>query len=299
MTDIGQSCRRSENVPIGVSTNSGQASPQILEDLWVTRFYACLALCLLLLGGCSMDRVPGGLDSPSPNLERKTPSLEAGNPRGGRLGSRPSEPSLAPLGPGLHQLGLETGRDGLVFVPAGYRAGVPAPLVVMLHGARGDARGGIDPFLGLADEAGLLLLAPDSRLSTWDVILGDFGPDVAFLDRALEFVFERYSVDPDRIAIEGFSDGASYALSLGLTNGDLFDSILAFSPGFLSPGKVSGSPAIFISHGTRDRVLPIDSTSRRIVPSLRRVYDLQYTEFDGPHVIPPELAREALLRFLG
>ncbi|HYN98923.1 MAG TPA: phospholipase, partial [Actinomycetota bacterium] len=203
-----------------------------------------------------------------------------------------------PLGPGLHQLGLETGRDGLLYVPAGYRPDRPAPLVVMLHGASGDARGGIDPFLALADEAGLLLLAPDSRRATWDVILGDFGPDVQFIDRALRHVFERYLVDPDHIAIEGFSDGASYALSLGLTNGDLFDSIIAFSPGFLAPGDLTGSPEVFISHGVNDEVLPISRTSRRIVPSLERRYDLQYEEFDGPHVVPADMAQMAVRRFL-
>ncbi len=32
---------------------------------------------------------------------------------------------------------------------------------------------------------------------------------------------------------QGFSDGASYALSLGVPNGDLFTHIVAFSPGFM------------------------------------------------------------------
>jgi phospholipase/carboxylesterase len=168
----------------------------------------------------------------------------------------------------------------------------------MLHGSGGDARGGIDPLLPLADQAGVLLLAPDSRRPTWDVILGGFGPDVEFIDRALQFVFDRYRVDPERIAVEGFSDGASYALSLGLTNGDLFDSVIAFSPGFLSPGTRQGSPDVFISHGTEDRVLPIDSTSRRILPSLQRRYNVHYEEFDGGHAVPSHLADLALKQVL-
>jgi len=56
----------------------------------------------------------------------------------------------------------------------------------MLHGAGGDAQGGISPFLGLADGAGLALLAPDSSGRTWDVLAGGYGPDVRFVDRALE-----------------------------------------------------------------------------------------------------------------
>jgi phospholipase/carboxylesterase len=196
---------------------------------------------------------------------------------------------------GLQPLGLEGARDGLLYVPAGYRAERPAPLALLLHGAGGDARHGLDLLQPLADEAGLLILAPASRGRTWDVLLGGYGPDVAFCERALAGVFGRYAVDPERIAVGGFSDGASYALSLGLTNGDLFTRIIAFSPGFMSPAEQRGLPRLFISHGTRDEVLPIDYCSRRIVPRVRRAgYDLRYREFDGPHTVPPAIAREAL-----
>lgn len=196
---------------------------------------------------------------------------------------------------GLRSLGFGAERDGLLSVPVGYRPEQPAPLVVMLHGAGGNARHGMDPFLGLADEAGLLLLAPDSRGRTWDVILGEYGPDVAFIDRALAWTFDRYAVDPERIAVEGFSDGASYALSIGIGNGDLFGHVVAFSPGFAAAGAREGEPRIFVSHGIDDDVLPIEATSRRVVPRLRRDgYDVTYREFDGPHTVPPEIAREAV-----
>jgi predicted esterase len=115
------------------------------------------------------------------------------------------------------------------------------------------------------------------------------------LDHALAFVFDHYAVDPRRLAIGGFSDGASYALSLGITNGDLFSHIVAFSPGFMAPEAHRDTPAIFVSHGTRDQVLPIQSCSRRIVPLLRQHgYAVIYREFDGPHTVPAEIAREAL-----
>ena len=233
-----------------------------------------------------------------PNLETASPSTAPAEPRVGRLGARPHDPTLPPAPPGLHQLGLQSGRDGLLYVPAGYSPERPAPLVLMLHGAGGDARGGIDPFLGIADSAGMLLLAVDSRGQTWDVILGEYGPDVSFVDRALSHVFDRYRVDARRIAVEGFSDGASYALSLGLTNGDLFTHVLAFSPGFSAPGRLQGSPKIFISHGTDDRVLPIERTSRRIHPRLRSGgYDVVYEEFAGGHQVPPDKVRRAVEKF--
>jgi phospholipase/carboxylesterase len=92
----------------------------------------------------------------------------------------------------------------------------------------------------------------------------------------------------------------SYALSIGITNGDLFREIIAFSPGFMAPDGEVDRPRIYISHGVHDQVLPIDHCSRRIVPQLRRAgYDVTYHEFDGPHTVPPEIAREALTWFLG
>jgi phospholipase/carboxylesterase len=116
---------------------------------------------------------------------------------------------------------------------------------------------------------------PESRGQSWDVIRGGFGPDVAFLDAALRRAFDALPVDPARIAIGGFSDGASYALTLGLANGDLFARILAFSPGFAAPPGTIGRPSVFISHGRSDEVLPIGPCSRRLVPRLRAAgYDL-------------------------
>jgi phospholipase/carboxylesterase len=215
-----------------------------------------------------------------------------------RLPARPTQPTGdAPLG--LQPLGLAGGRDGLLYVPVGYRPDRPAPLVLSLHGAGGNEKGGLYPLESFADEVGLILLSPASRGRTWDLLLDDYGPDVAYIDRALSRTFERYAVDPARLAVGGFSDGASYALSIGLTNGDLFTHVLAFSPGFAAPAARRGAPRLYVSHGTRDEVLPIDACSRRIVPMVRRAgYDVRYHEFEGPHTVPPEIAREALDWFL-
>ncbi len=150
-----------------------------------------------------------------------------------------------------------------------------------------------------AEEHGVLVLSIDSRDRTWDIIVDDVGPDVAFLDRALRSTFERFAVDPSRVAISGFSDGASYALSIGLANGELFKDVVAFSPGFSLPPEIHGKPRVFVSHGTKDAVLGVDHTSRRIVPRLERAgYDVVYREFDGPHTVPSEIVRTAFVWLL-
>lgn len=201
---------------------------------------------------------------------------------------------------GANPLRIGNDRDGLLWIPRAYAPTRPAPLLVLLHGAGGDAERTLRWSRQAAEDAGIILLVPESSGRTWDVLVGGFGPDVAFIDAALEAAFERCVIDPNRVAIGGFSDGASYALSLGIINGDLFQHVLAFSPGFFMPLEVTGNPRLFISHGAQDQVLPIAATSQMIVPLLKQLgYDLDYLEFDGPHAIPPWVLDRGLAWYLG
>ncbi|WP_348252379.1 alpha/beta hydrolase [Trichocoleus desertorum] len=216
----------------------------------------------------------------------------------GQLRSRPEQPTVFGKS-GLHPLQLSEKRDGFLYVPASYRADRPAPLVVMLHGAGGDAEGALTILQQIVDSVGAIVLAVDSRRQTWDVIMGQYGPDIAFIDQALTQTFSRYAIDPQRVGVAGFSDGASYALSLGIMNGDLFTHVLAFSPGFMAPIRQAGDPHIFVSHGTQDKVLPIDRCSRKLVPQLKGAdYNVLYQEFEGPHTVPTAIARGALEWFI-
>ena len=211
----------------------------------------------------------------------------------GRLAARPRA-GVKTTAAGRVMLGLDRERDAILQLPKSANQSF-LPLLVMLHGATQSAE---DMFWYLGsthEEAGVAVLAPNSRETTWDAIGGSFGEDVAFLNRALERVFETTAIDPKRLAVGGFSDGASYALSLGLINGDLFNSVVVFSPGFVIDGDAHGTPRIFISHGTRDHILPIDRCGRRIAASLKsRGYDVTFREFDGDHETPPAIAREGL-----
>ena len=112
-------------------------------------------------------------------------------------------------------------------------------------------------------------------------------------------MFQSIRIDPQRIAVGGFSAGASYALSIGLANGGLFTHVSAYSPGFNAAPAREGRPRVFVSHGTSDGVLPINATSRRIVPQLRREgYEVEYEEFTGLHTVPSAIVEKSLDWFL-
>jgi phospholipase/carboxylesterase len=216
-----------------------------------------------------------------------------------RLSARPGTPTVTPT-LGLSQLGLGGDRDGILYVPETYDPDTSTPLFVGLHGAGGSATDW-ESYFDRSEERGMVLLAPDSQSPTWDVLGGEFGPDVEFLNDALQHTFDRCRVNPTQIALGGFSDGASYALSLGLPNGDLFSHLIAYSPGFyVDPDDPVGQPRIYVSHGTQDTILPVGGTRNFIVPALRNEgYDVVYEEFFGSHMVPAVISESALDWFLG
>jgi phospholipase/carboxylesterase len=203
----------------------------------------------------------------------------------------------APIGAvksGLDPLGLGGERDGFLYVPRDNGPKKPEPLLILLHGATQSAR--LFERIGpAADSAGVVILAPDSRGTTWDAIRGDFGPDIAFLDRAIMKAFDRAHIDECRVVVGGFSDGASYALSLGIRNAQLLRGVVAFSPGFVIPSDKPERLPVFIRHGTNDQILPIERTSRPLQSALRDGgFELDYEEFEGPHTVRPADARKSL-----
>ena len=231
------------------------------------------ALASAVFGGCSLQLPAASLD--------------------GRLKARPVR-GVKTSAQGTAPLGLGSQRDAILQMPSKAVAG-PVPLMVLLHGAGGNGERMLRRLGAAGDAAGVALLAPDSRASTWDGIRGDPDEDAVFLNRALERVFQTVDVNPARLSVGGFSDGASYAVTLGLINGDLFTRIAAFSPGFYVDHTPYGKPKVFVSHGTNDSILPINRCGRVVVQRLRsRGYDVIFREFNGDHEIPDTIAAEGM-----
>jgi phospholipase/carboxylesterase len=215
-----------------------------------------------------------------------------------RLTARPGSPTIPPVR-GMSRLGLGDQRDGMLYVPQTYTGATALPLMVALHGT-GRSGDWWSDHIDEAEEHGFIILAPDSRDFTWDASLMGFGPDVIFLDRALRHVFARCRIDVRRLALVGYSDGASYTLSLGVSNGDLFSHLIAYAPGYYRPDAPRiGDPAIFIAHGTQDSVLPFAHTAEVVVPELREAgYRVEFVPFEGGHGVPEPIAHAALAWFL-
>jgi phospholipase/carboxylesterase len=212
-------------------------------------------------------------------------------------------------------------RNGVVgYIPPSI-AGKRAPLLVLLHGAGGEGVDMVERFKAEADRRGVILLAPKSGGVTWDTVLyfnpdyGSFAPiaklpptnppvafgaDIKRVDKALSMLLEHVAVEPERVGLLGFSDGATYALAIGPRNPRLFSTVIALSPGFAFPTMRKGrDQRIFLAHGTEDRVLRFIGSKRDIVPNLiRHGHKVTFVPFNGGHEVPADIAAQAIDYFL-
>ena len=206
-------------------------------------------------------------------------------------------------------------EDALVFRPRSLATG-PVPLLVLFHGAGMTGRQMIDGLAAEAERCACLLLAVRSGGATWDLVTATrqaqraggrttasrlFGGDVDRVERALSSVIASRLVDRRRIVMVGFSDGASYALSLGLANPSLVRGVVAIAPGFhLEPTAIDPRQRLFVAHSPEDRVLSFANSRDGIFASLRRAgFAAQFRSYPGGHAIDPAVVREGVEHVIG
>lgn len=220
----------------------------------------------------------------------------------GRLNSRPR----AAIAPTTQRGTVDLGAwpRPLTYVPEGLDTSKPAPLVLLLHGAAQPAAEIFNVVAPVAKTHGVVVVAPQARRYSWDAIVSvrergepAFGEDTQRVDASLAAVFRQVTIDPARVAIMGFSDGGSYALSLGPRNQDLFTHIMAFSPGGVIPFTDPPHARVFVAHGRKEGTF--ENVANGIVPEFRRRgFDVQFEPFDGGHTVRDVEARKALDWFL-
>lgn len=111
---------------------------------------------------------------------------------------------------------------------------------------------------------------------------------VFLISRFIEEAVNRYNLDPTRLALIGFSQGAVLGYAVALHNPRLLKALVALS-GYMNTrllppiGTVSSSTHVYSSHGVMDQVIPV-SWARR-TPSLLEQYGLSstYEEFPAAH----------------
>lgn len=224
--------------------------------------------------------------------------------------SLPSSAATAPAA----KIGLQNLGDAYFYRPAKPSA-ERRPLLVLLHGAGQSARALINGARAEADRCGCLLLSVQSKDATWDTIrlVRDaarakratraelFGEDTNRVEQALSIALRAADADRRSVILFGFSDGASYALSLGLANPQIFRGVVAIAPGFhLEPAAINPRQRLFIAHSPQDRILSFARTRDDTVASLKRAgFDLRFRPFEGGHRIDRSVLADGVDFVLG
>jgi phospholipase/carboxylesterase len=190
----------------------------------------------------------------------------------------------------------------------------PPPLLLLLHGYGANEEdlfslaSYVDPhFLVVSVRAPITLAA--GAYAWFHLGLGAQGiqfdarevaAGVSTLHQFVQEVSQQYGVDPRRIFLLGFSQGAMMALHLALTHPGLAAGVIALSGRALprvdellpDPELLSGFP-LFVAHGIYDAVLPIHHgrETRSILSQLP--VSLTYQEYPMGHEISPESFRDA------
>lgn len=215
-------------------------------------------------------------------------------------------PATSETGALVHQSRLfPLPDDAVAYVPAS--ATLHPPLLVLLHGAGRDRLNMIQRFEAEADKRGIVLLAPTSKGVTWDAITIATTPttfdsplqlkqghrfsrsrDSDRVEAAIANLAKIIPVDRAHTVLAGFSDGATFALAMGLERSHQFEAVIAWSPGIAIESEgVARGRRVLVSHGRQDPLLHFEVTCGEIVPLLRSEgANVTFLSFDGVHEVP-------------
>jgi phospholipase/carboxylesterase len=166
---------------------------------------------------------------------------------------------------GVYHFDNETGSRGgfSVYVPEYLTRDTPAPVVFALHGGSGHGRIFLWSWLREARSRGIILVAPTASGDTWSLMEPDV--DGAHLSRILDYVRERWSVDPTKLLLSGMSDGGTFTLLSGLDSGSPFTHLAPVAASFhpllvtmTEPERIRGLP-VYLVHGALDWMFPIQT----------------------------------------
>jgi len=185
----------------------------------------------------------------------------------------------------------------------------PAPAVFVLHGRGANEQDLLPIAKELPDTLHIVSLRAPDRLQggyTWydlDLSAGglhqsqpdpaDFERSLGLVDESVAAAVEAYSLDPDRLGLLGFSQGAITSLSLLLESPADFAWVVALhgylpdSHRDLDPEGIVDKP-VFVAAGSADQIIPAARSEAAAERFEALGAAVSYTLYDAPHGVGRE-----------
>jgi phospholipase/carboxylesterase len=197
---------------------------------------------------------------------------------------------------------VASGLTHAVYLPEAATASQPAPLVVMVHGWAGDES--VTWVFRQTSPPEAAIITPRAPLQLPEKGFAwfryqdetDFVPDPEMLTEALQRLEQflsslpaLYPIDPARLILMGFSQGAMMINALALTRPNLIKGVVSLAGGIpqtpellQSSTPLDGLP-VFIAHGTRDETVPLSAALQTRDIYSRLGATVTYREYDAAH----------------
>lgn len=187
----------------------------------------------------------------------------------------------------------------LVTLPANYEAKKKYELIVGLHGAQGKAEDFMPFLAAVSSGRGSIVICPEAEKPEGAGFRYDVN-DVGRIAEAVEDAVARYSIDPARKLLVGYSNGCGMGFCCLAKRPDLFACFGGFAHGFIPSlhARLPGFPnapemkaaalkvPVFYSVGTKD---PNHDLSTQVAAELKKLnFKCLYDEPDMGHTITPE-----------
>jgi poly(3-hydroxybutyrate) depolymerase len=186
-----------------------------------------------------------------------------------------------------------------LFISTRYQKGVPAPLLVALHGGGASPRSILlyQGLAELAEERGYIVVAPMGYTTR-----GGFGnpgrngrrspgdpenvSELSELDvmNVLAAVRREYTVDPNRIYLMGHSMGGGGTWHLGIKYPDIWAALAPVAPGiYTSPDALAAikTTPVIVIQGDADRAVSIETTRTWVAKMKELGMRYEYLEVAG------------------
>lgn len=174
-------------------------------------------------------------------------------------------------------------RSYSLFVPTSASA-ASAPLIVLLHGSYGSAAALISWWTALAEQEGIVLVAPDAReREAWQLR----ADGTQFIRAVIDEAAAKHPIDRGRIYLFGSSGGAVYSLTLSMIESQLFAATAIHAGAWRAPNEFRAVPyakrkipiAIFI--GDKDEYFPLFAVRKTQIALAKAGHPVSLTVIPG------------------